>query len=258
MTSTWDSPPTGPARGPRRWAVVAGVIGAVLVIVIAAVLVLEGHRSRTPKVATPAGITTPGPAAVSTAAITPSASSPVSLPASRNAQTPAVVPTAPLSGVTWALFQGVALASSPIDGPSKVAGPVYAGYSHTPDGALLALNQISVRYLLTPGDGWRQVVERQVLPGAGRDAYTANRAKVTTLSGTKFGQTAGFRFVTYSPDVAVMQLVTSFSTHYQVATCTVRWVDGDWHLELQPDGGVSPTAQAVDSLAGFTAWSGVS
>ena len=169
-----------------------------------------------------------------------------------------VLPTAAPPGVTWSLFQGVALASSHNDGPTRVNAPIYAGYSHTPTGALLALNQLSVRYLITPGSGWRSVVSQQVLPGPGRDSYEINRAKVTSLAGAKFGQTAGFRFVTYSPTVAVIQLATSFPTHYQVATCTVRWSDGDWKLELQPDGGVSPTAQQVPNLAGFTAWSGVS
>jgi len=170
------------------------------------------------------------------------------------------VPTSPPQGVTWSLFQGVALPSSHSLGPIRVSGPVYAGYAHTPTGALLAAAQISSRYLISPGQDWRQVVERQVVPGPGRDVYVHKRAKVdstSVLPGT-YGQFAGFRFVTYSPDVAVVQFVSRFSSgNLQVATNTLRWLDGDWKLQLQPDGSATPTVQSVNSLAGFVPWSGL-
>ena len=160
--------------------------------------------------------------------------------------------------MTWALFQGVALPASQTAGPSRVAGPVYAGYARTPAGALVASEQIGVRHLITPGNGWRRVVEQQVVPGPGVDVFVAERARVTdfTPPGT-FGQTAGFRFVTYSPDVAVIQFVSRFADgSLQVTTSTVRWVTGDWKLQLQQDGSESPTAQSVGSLAGFVPWGG--
>lgn len=162
--------------------------------------------------------------------------------------------------MTWALFQGVVLPSSRTAGPTRVAGPVHAGYAHTPVGALLAAAQVSYRYLISPGGDWRQVVVQQVVPGAGRDVYVQKRATVTTTSvppGT-YGQLAGFRFVTYSPDTAVIQFVTRFSNgNLQVVTDTVHWLDGDWKLQLQPDGSESPTGQSVSSLGGFVPWSGL-
>ena len=71
-----------------------------------------------------------------------------------------------------------------------------------------------------------------------------------------YGQTAGFRFVAFTPDVASIQLVTRFPTsgNLQIVTVTVKWVDGDWRLELQPDGGSSPTAQRSSDLDGFVVW----
>ncbi|WP_147431831.1 hypothetical protein [Motilibacter peucedani] len=161
--------------------------------------------------------------------------------------------------MTWSLFQGVALPSSATDGPSRINGPVYAGYSRTPTGALLSASNLVFRYLITPGEGWRQVVEQQVLAGAGRDRFVQLRAKATAddPSGT-FGQIAGFQFVTYSPDLAVVELVSRFSNGtMHVSTNTVRWVDGDWRLELQPDGSTTPNVQPVASLSGFIPWGGV-
>ena len=35
----------------------------------------------------------------------------------------------------------------------------------------------------------------------------------------------------------------------QVTTATVRWVDGDWKLQLQPDGSQSPYATTIPDLA---------
>ena len=159
--------------------------------------------------------------------------------------------------VTWQLFMGVALPYSPTFGPTVVDGPAYGGFARSQPGALLAAVQLGVRYLLTPGEGWREVLDRQVLPGAGRDAFARNRAGIDPQAppGT-YGQIAAFRIVTFTPQVAVVQLVSRFPTSgvLQVSTTTVRWADGDWRLQLQPDGGTSPTAQAVPSLDGFILW----
>ena len=141
--------------------------------------------------------------------------------------------------------------------PLEVDGPVYSGYERSQIGALIAAVQLGTRYLLTPGDLWREVLQRQALAGVGRDVFARNRATVDADDppGT-YGQPAGFRFVAFTPDVASIQLVSRFPTsgNLQVVTVTVKWARGDWRLELQPDGGSSPTAQAVRDLDGFVVW----
>ena len=248
MTEIQSEPPTPrrPARERlgRTWTVTAAAI--VALIILAAVVVIFATRG---------GDKAP--------AASPRKPSPAAPSAARGRSAPAqdqTVPTSPPAGVTWSLFQGVALASSATAGPARVDGPVYSGYAHTPVGALLAANQIGVRYLLTPGNGWRRVVEQQVVPGPGRDVFIVNRAKVTTTEAAPgtYGQLAGFRFVTYTPDVAVIQFVTRFSSGtLQVTTNTMQWASGDWKLQLQPDGGSSPTAQRIDNLSGYVPWGGL-
>lgn len=163
---------------------------------------------------------------------------------------------------SWELVNGVAVPVSATAGPYTADGPVRSGFQRSQTGALLAAVQISTRVVVTAGDGWRDVVERQVLPGTGRDVYTWLRAQVEGVDppGT-YGQVAGFRVVTFTPDVAVVQLVTRFGTgtsgSLQVQPVTVKWVGGDWLLELQPDGGVSPTGQLVPDLDGFVVWGGI-
>lgn len=232
--------------GMRTWAA-AAVVVLIVVLGVVLVLVTHGHKTEQPHPAAAGPSVVPTPASQS-ATPTPSAS------------LPTAVPIAAPTGVTWSLFQTVALPSSMTEGPTRVDGPVYAGYSHTPTGALIAAAQLSFRYLITPGDGWRQVLREQVLPGPGRDVYEVNRSKVTADDPVgAYGQIAGFRFVTYSTDVAVVQIVSRFSNSgsLQVATVTVRWSDGDWKLELQPDGGSSPSVQHLPTLSGFTPWGGV-
>jgi hypothetical protein len=231
----------------RAWTTTAAVIVALIVLAAAVVIFATRDPGKTPPAAAPPL----SPSARPSTAGTPSSSPPA---------LDQTVPVSAPKGITWALFQGVALPSSRTSGPARVAGPVHAGYAHTPVGALLAAQQVGARYLISPGAAWRRVVEQQVLPGVGRDAFVNARSEVSTTdvpAGT-YGQTAGFRFVTYSQDAAVIQFVSRFPNGtLQVTTTTVRWSQGDWKLELQPDGGTSPNAQAVSTLAGFVPWGGV-
>ena len=241
-TGTDTPDPAGPGPG----TVAAGVVAVVILLGAGAVALTGGDSSP----ASPA----PGPVTATAAAPDSTATTgPVRPGTDATDAGPLLV--AP--EVDWQLFAGVPLPYSSSAGPLAVDGPVYSGYERSQTGALIAAVQLGARYLVTPGDGWREVLGRQVLPGAGRDVFARNRETVTEDDppGT-YGQPAGFRFVAYTPDVAAIQLVSRFPTTgtLQVVTVTVKWVGGDWRLELQPDGGSSPTAQAVSDLDGFVVW----
>jgi len=230
--------------GPRPGTVAAGVV-AVVILVGAGAVALSGGAS-------PSAAPTAGPVAPATAGPAP----PVDL-APTTSPTVAEGPLLVAPRVDWQLFVGVPLPYSKTGGPLKVDGPVYSGYQRSQTGALIAAAQLGTRYLLTPGDGWRELLERQVLPGVGRDTFARLRATVDEDAPPgSYGQPAGFRFVAFTPDVAAIQFVSRFPTtgNLQVVVVTVKWVDGDWRLELQPDGGSSPTAQAVPDLDGFVVW----
>lgn len=173
----------------------------------------------------------------------------------------AAVPFEPLliaPPVRWQLFAGTALPYSATAGPRIVDGPVHAGFERSQVGALLAAAHLGTRYLHSPGSGWRDVVARQVLPGPGRDAYVRMRATIEDVTDNPggHGQPAGFRVLAFTPDVAVVQEAVRFplSGVLQVTSTTLRWVGGDWRLQLQPDGSTSPTAQQAPDLDGFVVW----
>ncbi|WP_030185957.1 hypothetical protein [Streptomyces sp. NRRL S-813] len=166
------------------------------------------------------------------------------------------VPTSAPKGVTWSLYDGVALPSSKESGPAVVGKDLARCYARTPVGALLATSQISVRYLAA--DDWLKVTRTQTV-GKGRDAYIAGRTKahktVPPEEGAAHGQIAGFRFVTYNDTTAVIETVWRFPDgRMQAATTTALWHDADWRLEY-PAEPADPVP--VGSLAGYTEWGGM-
>lgn len=244
----------GPLLTPRLLITAAVLLG---VVALALVTVLTGSASpaRNTSVArhpasagrrTGPGHTTAGPARAAAAA--------GSCDLSPSQQT---VPVGAPAGVTWRLYDTVALPFSAQAGPTQINGDVARCYAHSPTGALLAAVQIAVRYSLAAN--WQAVIAQQVMPGTGRNVYADQRngAGITIQPG-EFGQIAGFQFVTYTGALAVVQIVVQLpSGEMQTTTMTVQWSGGDWRLQLQPDGSPGPNVQQVASLTGFIPWGGV-
>ncbi|WP_125264873.1 hypothetical protein [Streptomyces alboflavus] len=169
------------------------------------------------------------------------------------------VPDAAPAGVTWELFRTMALPASKTSGPAVEDGDVARCYARTPTGALMAAAQISIRAYLA--QDWRTVMKEQTY-GDARDGFIRERAKKEEKDPPpppepgELGQFAGFRFVTYDRNTAVVELVTRFSDPgvLQVSTVTVQWRDGDWRYQIS-DTHAQP--KAVDSLDGYAAWGGV-
>lgn len=227
----------------RSRGLLAAVVVLALLLGISLLTVLMGRGDDSSPAAPPAVPAAPAPGASTTS--------------------PAVVPpplTAAPAGVTWELFQGVALPTSRADGPTRIDGPVHAGFSRTPTGALLADVQISYRSLVDPDvDRLRRVAQAQLVEGPGKVAFLNLLGQLTGNAppASGYAQVVGFRYITYTPDLAVISLATrGDSGRIQVGTDTMRWVDGDWRSELPPSGLQQP--QVVQDLTGYVPWSGVS
>ncbi|WP_459645183.1 hypothetical protein [Kineococcus sp. NUM-3379] len=168
------------------------------------------------------------------------------------------VPTEAPADVTWDIWETVALPYSASAGPRRVEGDVASGYAHTPTGALIAGAQTAVRVRVA--QDWEGVVNASVAPGPGRDAWAATRGPLT-LSRPKagdLGQIAGFQFVSYTEEQAVIQLVSKFGNgQLLVVTTTLAWDGSDWRLVLTPEGAQASNAQTIPSLVGFIPWGGI-
>lgn len=251
---TNNEPRTEPAPadqdwfGGRRWTGIAAIGFLILVVLCVVVVLVVNHGSKKNGPAATGG----GPATTTIG----SSSSP-------GRALPTTVPSAAPAGVTWSIYQTVALPSLPGAGPTKVTGAIATGYAHTPFGALLAVANEGFRYQLAPDAEFRQAAAAMLLPGAGKGAWLKVRATHPYGAGGAAGtdvlsQIAGFQFVSYTPSDAVVQIVNrNVDGTLQVGADHVSWDGVDWKFIPASDGGQAANLQRVDSLAGFIEWRGV-
>jgi len=235
---------SGMTENKRSRGLVAAVVALVLLVGVSLVALLLNRDDDGASQAAPSA--------------TPTAAQPIA-PSSAPAEVLPPLTAAP-SGVAWELFQGVALPTSRADGPARTDGSVRAGFSRTPTGALLAAEQIGLRGVVDPNvAGLRQIAEEQLVTGTGKTAWLnlLSQLKENDPPAGGYAQIVGFRYLTYTPDVAVISTATRDKAgRLQVGTDTVRWVGDDWKLEKPASGLQQP--QVVQDLAGYVPWSGVS
>lgn len=158
--------------------------------------------------------------------------------------------------VRWETWQGVEVPVSSVDGPRTINGAVAAGYTQTPQGAVLAAAQGLTRLRLAPDDAWPQVANAVAAPGKGRDLYAVSRVQVSITGPVPAGSVdalRGFRVDEFSPDRAVVELVTEQSdSGLTASTHTLVWSGDDWKVLLPDPDGDSPQPEPVASLADYT------
>jgi hypothetical protein len=165
-------------------------------------------------------------------------------------------PTAAPKGVYWKALGTGLMPASKTAGPLKFDGPVWYCYAHTPMGAVFAAHAIT-GHLAYPG--WREVVERQFVPGPGRDAYVAKRSQVQDKSVS--GQPddisfVGFSVLSYNGTETTLTLLGGkpSESRYGAVSMTLRWQDGDWKLVADSQGTIYSGTSQVDSTNGFVTW----
>jgi hypothetical protein len=242
-----------PLYSPRLLLMAAALAG-ILILSLAEVLTHGGPGA---SAASPPGPRSSTPGLAASPALSP-ASSPSSGASGCNVPPGSqAIPGSAPPGVSWQLYQMIALPFSASSGPTVISGDVARCYAHSPTGALLAAVQIYIRIGLA--QDWRPVVSEQVMPGTGRDALAAVRpGETVTVRPGEFGQIAAFQFVTYSGTIAVVQIVVRMPNgSLEMGTLTVVWSGGDWRLELEPSGKAYANVQQLPNLTGFIQWGGV-
>lgn len=178
---------------------------------------------------------------------------PVGAPAAGPAPAPGLDLTAPPSKLEWKLIDGVRLPFSKGDGPAKVSGPLATGFSHTPQGAVVAAWQISTR--LTTSAGYEQVMANQVRGSeAERTIVRHEVANVRNLTpdqfSDRFAQPVGFQIVSYNDVFAQMYFAArSPDGGYDFTARAVLWNGKDWQYQLVSG---LPALPNSTSIADFT------
>ena len=232
--------------GGRRWTALAA-IGFVLFLAVAAIIVLLGGHDDPQRGSPPPAAA--GSGGAQTAAASRCGLSP---PLSTDLDVPSSAPAA----VSWTLLQATMLPSSRSAGPGTVDGLVASCWAQTPVGALLAAAQIPFRYGTAGDTEWRPTV-MMLAPGAGRDAFVRRRA-AETFSPVPDSppQIVGFRFLSYTPTAATVEIVLRYHPAQLVAAeQRVAWYEDDWKYVADPAGGPWNLREVPD-LTGFIPWGG--
>jgi hypothetical protein len=190
---------------------------------------------------------------------TPSSGS--AAPAGGQSQLPApantAIPTQAPADVTWQLSGVNPVPVSASAGPRNVTATTATGFARTPTGALVAAAQI-IGHTATDPKVAETTIAQQWVAGPDRDkalAMVREEAKATPKPGKTRTplQIAGYRFVSYAADNAVVSLVYKVSGALAAMTVTMRWVDNDWRM-VPPAGGNWSAVMSVVDGSGMVEW----
>jgi hypothetical protein len=234
------------ASRPARWSGRWPLFGAALLVAgIAVTVVAVIQRS-----------TSPHPGAADS---TPSADVPVSPPPSPSAGQPTVPPAGVAASppdVRWEQRQQQRLPVSGSAGPRVLTDTTSAGFTRTPEGALIAAVHISRRMGSGATDAVRAAYIREhFLPGESRDLLVARFTgpdHASAPAGVPNPQ-VGYVYRSYTTEEAVISLVLanpgpgSGAVPFYAITYTLRWRDGDWRMEAPPGGTLMSISAPLDT-----------
>lgn len=192
-------------------------------------------------------------------------SSPISTPAPAKDPDPSACglkdyePTGSVDSPPAAEWELVGTVAAPTD--PKGAGPGVAeenGYrscfAHTPVGALYtAANIVAMGSIVGIG---QEVTEKSVIPGAGQQAALDQLAQGTPSTSSARYQIAGYNVLAYDGSTATVDIAVNSSGKLVSMVQSLKWSDGDWKVVLSDNGQPPIAAASLDSLGGFTPWSG--
>ncbi|WP_067722616.1 hypothetical protein [Nocardia yamanashiensis] len=162
----------------------------------------------------------------------------------------------------WQRVYGASVPFSTSDGPTRLENGLAVGYSHTPQGAVLASAQITYRLNARPAD--RELYVRQVRVSAQQvTAYDQALAesrlpKQQPEKVTRYLVAPdAFQVENYADDMAIVRLaargpVVENRQLWAAVRLIMVWDAGDWRLK--PSTSKSSQTDYVDSLAGWTKW----
>lgn len=234
--------------GGRRWTWVgSAIVVGILVVIGVFVLIPKGGTN------TAGG----GGGGTSTTAPKPSATSHGSgcdVPAGSQA-----IPKAAPSDVKWAAAYGNSWPTSEAAGPTVVKGQVGTCFAHSPTGAAFAAVNILQTSRVLDNDQVKKVLRTQYVQNQGLNATeTVAQQKLFPVAPADraWGREIGFNVQSYTPERATITLVENYPQRGQLTgnNVTVVWQDGDWKIELQPDGQTSTTGDFQVTQGSYVSW----
>jgi hypothetical protein len=168
--------------------------------------------------------------------------------------------TAAPDDVEWEFIGGIAAPISAEHGPGVIDEQtgIRSCYSHTPEGALLALSNL----LAASGDPELLLKTTQAValegPGKDIDMQRLQRRVDSGDTTTPPVKLEAFRLLSYSDDRATVEVVASGDSGSElvyITTSTVmEWHKGDWYVKYNDDGSSGPVEGPISDLSGYALW----
>lgn len=159
----------------------------------------------------------------------------------------------------WVAESGVQVPVSEQFGPADVdeAG-VPSGFAHSPEGALLAAAQITARTGAAFDPAVREAVVAACVTGEETDvaAFADAVAEADPISAAEAALIAGFDYLAYNPDEALIELAMDAGIEgmYAAFRITVVWTGDDWALQVPTNGDWNTAVRPVENLDAFVPW----
>jgi hypothetical protein len=228
------------------------IIAAALVVALIAATIVIFLLPKGQGNAQPAPSETSGPVTVSPSALVGADKSVCGLPASSEV----ALGSAPNS--KWELVGRTAAPTNP-----DTIGPGITGengfrscFAQSPTGALYAAaNMVALGGLSDEGIQ-KELIEKLVVPGPGRDAALRDIRTPPSADSSSI-QIRGFVIKAYSTTAAHVDLAFSTPTgEYGHGVLPLKWIDGDWKVEISDAGELLNDVAQVSDLGQFIPWSG--
>ncbi|WP_327138826.1 hypothetical protein [Nocardia sp. NBC_01327] len=181
-----------------------------------------------------------------------------SAPAKSVLDTPRPGDTTPVSlemfhWITWRPWHGTRLPTSDRWGPATVHGDAATGFSHTPEGAVMAMMQHQARLAGTSDTDW-PAAARAMAVVAPADQPPTHRIATGFDTGSPLPYFAGFRWLSFTADRAEADLAlqTNDGTLYSLHVIEI-WADADWKAELPASGG---NLEPLNGMDEYQPWPG--
>lgn len=168
--------------------------------------------------------------------------------------------TAAPADVEWEFLGGIAAPKSTEHGPGVVDEQtgVRSCYSHTPEGALLAVTGM----FAASGDTelLLDTTQALVIDGPGKQVTVSGlEERISSGNTTSIPiEVSGFRLLSYSESEATVEVVLAGDSGdgkvYQTTAANVVWQDGDWYFQVNDDGSGGPIDGLISDLSGYIPW----
>lgn len=157
----------------------------------------------------------------------------------------------------WELVGTMAVPEAPdTAGPGEIDDSGFRTcFAHSPTGALYAAANLLGQGSIGDEETQRKLLEQLTVESAGQQSALEN---ISEAGSAPSAQISGFQLLSYSDSAATIDIAfTLQSGAVGHVSLPLRWVDGDWKIEVADNGQFLNDPVQLNDLSDYIPWSGV-